>query len=88
LWSAWQLSTALGIFIGAQIPPDTPLSFVLPLTFIALIVPALKDKASVAAALAAGLMGVLAIGLPFRTGLLLAALTGILMGRLVEGRQK
>jgi 4-azaleucine resistance transporter AzlC len=60
----------------------------LTLTFIALIVPALKDKASVAAALAAGLMGVLAIGLPFRTGLLLAALTGILMGRLVEGRQK
>lgn len=86
LWSAWQLSTALGIFIGAQIPPDTPLSFALPLTFIALIVPALKDRASVAAALAAGLTGVLAIGLPFRTGLLLAALIGILAGRLVEGK--
>jgi hypothetical protein len=48
----------------------------------------LKDRASVAAALAAGLIGLLAINFPYKTGLLLAALIGILVGLWIEGRQK
>ncbi len=86
LWGTWQSSTALGILIGARLPPDWPLSFALPLTFIALIVPGLKDRANVAAAMVAGLVGLLALGLPYRTGLLLAALCGIVTGMLIEGR--
>jgi 4-azaleucine resistance transporter AzlC len=85
LWTSWQISTAVGIFIGAQIPPSWPLEFILPLTFIALVVPALRDRAGVAAALVAAVIGLLAFGLPYKTGLLLAALTGILTGLLVEG---
>ena len=77
---------ALGIFIGAQLPPNWPLDFVLPLTFIALVVPALKDKAGVAAAVTAALVGLLTFGFPFKTGLLVAAFIGILTGLLVEGR--
>jgi branched chain amino acid efflux pump len=88
LWSSWQISTAIGIFIGAQIPPGWPLGFILPLTFIALVVPALKDRAGVAAALMAGAVGLLAFGFPYKTGLLLAAFFGILTGLLVEGRPK
>jgi 4-azaleucine resistance transporter AzlC len=88
LWSAWQASTAVGIFIGVQIPASWPLSFVLPLTFIALVVPALKDRAGVAAALAAGLVGLLAMNFPYKTGLLLAALIGIVTGLGIEWRQK
>ncbi len=88
LWSAWQLSTAAGIFIGAQIPASWPLEFVLPLTFIALVVPALKDRAGVVAALVAGIIGLAAYALPYKSGLLLAALVGILAGLLVEGRPK
>ena len=88
LWTAWQISTAIGIFIGAQLPADWPLGFILPLTFIALVVPALKDRAAVAAALVAGLVGLLANGLPLKTGLLAAALAGILTGMLLEGRRK
>jgi 4-azaleucine resistance transporter AzlC len=88
LWCSWQISTAIGIFIGAQIPPSWPLGFILPLTFIALVVPALKDRAGVAAALAAGAVGLLAFGLPYKIGLLMAALIGILSGLLVEGKRK
>ena len=90
LWSAWQASTAVGIFMVAvaKIPASWPLGFVLPLTFIALVVPALKDRAGVAAALAAGLVGLLANNFPYRTGLLLAALIGIITGLVIEGRQK
>ncbi len=88
LWSAWQASTALGIFIGAQIPTGWPLDFVLPLTFIALVVPALKDRAGAAAAVVAALISLLAFSLPYKTGLLLAALIGILTGLLVEKKSK
>jgi 4-azaleucine resistance transporter AzlC len=88
LWSAWQVSTAVGIFIGAQIPASWPLGFVLPLTFIALVVPAIKDRAGIASALVAGLVGLLAFGLPYKTGLLLAALIGIVTGLMIEGRPK
>jgi 4-azaleucine resistance transporter AzlC len=88
LWSAWQVSTALGIFIGAQIPSNWSLSFVLPLTFIAVVVPAIKDRAAVVAALVAGVVGLLAMGFPYKTGLLLAALIGILFGLLIEGKPK
>jgi predicted branched-subunit amino acid permease len=58
------------------------------LTFIALVVPSLKDRAGVAAALVAGLIGLLVTNFPYKTGLLLAALIGIVTGLLIEGRRK
>ncbi len=87
LWTSWQISTAAGIFIGAAIPSNWPLPFVLPLTFIALVVPALKDRAALAAAASAGLVGFLASGLPYKLGLILAAVVGISVGMLLERRK-
>jgi len=87
LWFTWQVSTGFGIFLGASIPQDWPLDFALPLTFIALVVPALKNRPAVAASLSAGLVALLAYGLPFKLGLILAALTGILVGTILEGRK-
>lgn len=88
LWSSWQVSTAVGIFIGARMPENWPLSFALPLTFIALVVPALKDRAATAAALTASLIGVMTLNFPYKTGLLLAALAGILVGMGVEWKRR
>jgi predicted branched-subunit amino acid permease len=86
LWVTWQTSTALGIFLGEAVPASWSLDFTLALTFIALVVPALKDRASLAAALAAGGTAVLAFNMPYKLGLMAAALAGILVGLLVEGR--
>ncbi len=87
LWTSWQFSTLAGIFVGAQMPQNWPLSFALPLTFIALVVPALRDRPSIAAAVVAAGAGLLAIHLPLKTGLLVAALLGILVGMALEGRR-
>lgn len=84
LWTTWQLSTATGILLGAQIPAAWPLDFFLALTFIALVVPALEDWAAVASALVAGLVSVLAFNLPFKLGLVFAALIGVAAGLLLE----
>jgi 4-azaleucine resistance transporter AzlC len=88
LWTTWQASTALGILLGARIPKDWPLSFMLPLTFIALVVPTLKERSMVAAAVVAGLAGFLTTAFPLKTGLLLAALAGIGVGMIVEGKTR
>jgi predicted branched-subunit amino acid permease len=86
LWTTWQASTALGIFLREVVPASWSLDFTLALTFIALVVPALKDRASLAATLSAGAAAVLAFNMPYKLGLMAAALVGILVGLLVEAR--
>lgn len=87
-WSAWQASTAVGIALGAQIPPGWALDFAIALTFIALVIPTLTDRPTVAAALSAGIVAVLTAGWPYKLGLVLAAVVGIVAGLLVEGKPK
>jgi 4-azaleucine resistance transporter AzlC len=84
LWINWQLSTAIGIFLGAKIPDRLQLDFALPLTFIAMVVPVLKKTPFIAAALSAGIVALLANNLPFKLGLILAALVGIIVGTFLE----
>jgi 4-azaleucine resistance transporter AzlC len=84
LWATWQLSTAAGIFLGAQVPARFSLDFTLALTFIALLVPNLEDRAGVAAALVAGVVAILTHALPYQLWLVIAALAGILAGLLIE----
>ena len=38
LWSIWQISTLLGIFLGSIVPDELGLAYTIPLTFIALLV--------------------------------------------------
>jgi 4-azaleucine resistance transporter AzlC len=80
LWVTWQLSSAAGVFLGTAIPATWELDFALPLTFIALVIPFLTDRASLGAALTAGLAAVALHALPFRLGLLVAAILGIAVG--------
>ena len=86
LWSTWQASTAVGIFFGAQVPDSWGLDFTLALTFIALVVPRLKDRASTGAALAASSVAIIGSILPYKLGLMAAALIGIVVGMIIETR--
>lgn len=88
LWAAWQTSTALGIVLGARIPADFSLDFAAPLTFLALLVPTLKSRANVAAAVSAGVLAVALHGLPLRLGLLLGALVGVGVGLAAASAQQ
>lgn len=87
LWTSWQLSTAAGIFLGALIPAGWALDFTLPLIFIALVVPRITSRAALACAITAGTISVIAYLLPYRLGLVTAALAGILVGILVESKE-
>lgn len=84
IWGAWQVATILGVIAGASVPHAWKLEFAAPLAFVAMSVPLLRDRAMVAAALAAGITVVLATPLPMRLGLVLAALAGIAAGLIAE----
>jgi 4-azaleucine resistance transporter AzlC len=86
LWSTWQASTAVGIFLGAQLPASWSLDFTLALTFIALLVPNIQDRATLAAALAGGVAAIVAAALPLKLGLVAASIVGIAVGMWVEAK--
>jgi 4-azaleucine resistance transporter AzlC len=91
IWTTWQAATMTGVFLGAWISEGWSLDFVLPLIFIALALPAIKDRTTGAAALAAGVASVFAASLPLNLGLIGAALIGVLAGLATEtltGRSK
>lgn len=88
LWLTWQASTAVGVFLGAGIPRTWSLDFAVPLVFMVLLVPALRDRAHVAAAVVGGVVATLARGLPLHLGIVTGALSGIIAGYLFEHRSE
>jgi 4-azaleucine resistance transporter AzlC len=87
LWAGWQVSTLVGVVVGAQLPAGLGLDFALPLTFIAIVVPMIRSRALLAAALAAGVAAVLLAALPYKLGLFVAALAGLLVGAALTERR-
>lgn len=84
IWTVWQTSTALGVALGAGLPPAWRLEFTVTLTFFALGISVIRDKAMAIAAATAAVTAVLAIDLPYRLGLLVAAGAGIAAGMTAE----
>jgi 4-azaleucine resistance transporter AzlC len=86
LWISWQISSALGVVLGARIPSGWDLEFALPLIFIAITMPMLTDRAARMAAVVAAVIAVLTWAAPMRLGLMAGAIAGIAAGVLAERR--
>lgn len=84
VWVTWQASSIAGALLGTLVPASWGLDFAFPLSFMALMFAALKDRPAVLAALVGGLVAVLAKGLPYNLSLVLAELLGIGAGILAE----
>ncbi len=80
----WNISAIAGALLGTLVPESWGLDFAFPLSFMALMFAALKDRPAVLAALIGGTSAILAKGLPYNLGLVLAALLGIGSGVLAE----
>ena len=80
LWSCWQIGTIVGAQAGARLPEAWNLEFAIPLVFLAMIMPAIRDRASIAAAAVGGSVAVAGHGLPWNLGLIMGALAGIAAG--------
>jgi predicted branched-subunit amino acid permease len=86
MWLSWQVATAAGVLIGGVLPEDLPFDFALPLVFMVLLIPAIEDRPTAAAAVVGGVVAVLGAGLPAGTGLLLGAACGIATGVVLAAR--
>lgn len=84
IWGTWQVSALVGALLGALIPPSWGFDFAFPLSFMALMFGALRDRPTLLAAAVGGTVAVLAKGLPYNLGLVLAATLGIAAGLLAE----
>lgn len=84
VWVTWSLSAILGALLGTLVPESWGLDFAFPLSFMALMFAALRDRPTVLAAAVGGLAAVMAKGLPYNLGLVLAALLGIGAGMFAE----
>lgn len=86
LWLGWQIMTVVGAFAGNLVPEGVPLGFAVPLVFLALLAPAMKDTPTIAAGIASGVVATAAAPLPANLGMPLAALTGVIVGLVVSVR--
>lgn len=84
LWGPWQVTTAIGAVLGAQIPESWSLDFAIPLVFMVLLILAVKDRPGFIAAAVGGIAAVAGRGIPYRLGLIVAALLGIAAGVVAE----
>jgi len=84
IWVTWQAATLLGVFVGSWASEGWSLDFVLPLIFIAAVVPAIKDRTTGAASLSAGVAALFCVALPLNFGLISAALVGVIGGLATE----
>jgi branched chain amino acid efflux pump len=89
LYVFWQAAVVLGVVAGASVPAGWSLDFAVVLTFIALLVPVVRSRADLAAAIVAGAVALVAAGMPYRLSLVVASIGGIAVGMAIEaGRRR
>ena len=80
LWLAWQFATIAGILVGAIIPPTWQLEFAVPLCFLALLAPLLRDRVALIVFATAGVAAIALDAMPMRLSMICAGLAGIAVG--------
>lgn len=84
LYVSWQGAVAAGVLAGAAVPASWSLDFAVVLSFIALLVPAVRSRSDLAAAIVAGAVALVVAGLPYRLSLVVASIAGIGAGMCLE----
>lgn len=85
MWTMWQISVAVGLFVGPVIPESWGLSFAIPVMFVGLVAFRLDRMPSLVAAVVGGGVALLSAGLPNKVGIILGGLAGVAVATLVDG---
>ena len=88
LFTTWQSAVIAGVLAGAAVPASWSLDFAVVLSFIALLVPAVRTRSDLAAAIVAGAVALMVAGLPYRLSLVVASIAGIAVGMACELRRE
>ena len=88
LWISWQISTLIGIFIGPSIPNSLNLEYVIPLSFIAIVVVSINTKIKLIIFIMSALLSILLRDLPWNLLIITSALISIIIGVLISNFRK
>ncbi|WP_082135301.1 AzlC family ABC transporter permease [Puniceibacterium sp. IMCC21224] len=80
----WYAATLLGGWLGAAIPTELGLDFVLPIAFISMIMPLLRTPAHRAAALVSVVLALGCAWLPYNLALIVGGIGGMMAGARTE----
>ena len=80
LFLSWQISTLFGVWLGNDLPEFLDLQFIIPLTFIAIIIPMIKSKSTLITVISSGISALIFKNLDINFWIILSGLTGILAG--------
>jgi predicted branched-subunit amino acid permease len=80
----WYIFTVVGAVLGAQVPDSWALDFAIPITFLAMIAPMFRTLPHVIAAFVAVVVSLLAAGVPYSMGVIIAGLTGMIVAAQAE----
>ncbi|WP_229425272.1 MULTISPECIES: AzlC family ABC transporter permease [unclassified Massilia] len=83
-WLAWQGGSIIGVFLGSAIPTSWGLGFAGTLAILCITVPLTINRAALCGVLVAGTVAVAAYGFPYKLGLLLAVVVGMLAAMAAE----
>ena len=83
-WCAWQTGSLIGIFLGSTIPSEWGLGFAGTLAILCITVPLIINSAALCGVLVAGAVAVLANGFPYKLGLLVAVVAGMVAALVTE----
>lgn len=83
-WLAWQIGAVAGIFLAGQIPESWNIGFAGTLALLAIMIPLIINLAALGGVVVAGAVAVAAADLPYRLGLLLAVVLGMVVAMLID----
>lgn len=82
----WYAFTYIGALLGEAIPTNLSLDFIVPIAFLAMVAPALRTKAHIAAAFVSIVLALALWWVPFNLGLMIAAIAAMITGAEIERR--
>lgn len=88
MYTNWLACTIIGLVFGQSVPnlAEWGLDFAMLATFIGIVVPMLRNRPQIAAALVAAAVALVCHELPYKLGLMAAAFCGIVVGVCLERR--
>ena len=83
LWLVWQVSSLVGIFLGAVVPEELGLSFAIPLTFLSLIIHEFRKPDHLIVIFVSGFLAIVFYEIPFKAYIIAASLGALIVALII-----
>tara|TARA_B100001175_G_C19484118_1_gene628788 strand:- start:907 stop:1602 length:696 start_codon:yes stop_codon:yes gene_type:complete len=83
LWLTWQISSLIGIFLGAIVPEELGLAFAIPLTFLSLIIHEFRKPDHLIVIFVSGFLAILFYEIPFKAYIIAASLGALTVALII-----